>query len=92
VKHPIDIRLATVSGQQLVAVNDGAAPARFAHHQRRNPPFFNGRVWLGIAYVPKPMPVEREAQRLQRALLDPRTAQAIPRWRRVFNFFGRVLS
>jgi hypothetical protein len=46
-----------------------------ARHQRPNPPFFNGRIWIGIAYVPKPMPMEAEAQRVQSALLEPRTAE-----------------
>lgn len=90
-KHPVDLKLATVSGRHLFSANEVDRPSSFQHH-RRNPPFFNGRVWFGTAYVPKPMPVEQEAQRLQRALLDPRTAQPIPRLRRVFNFLWRVLS
>jgi hypothetical protein len=90
-KHPVELKLATVSGRHLFCANETNRPERF-HHQRRSPPFFNGRVWIGRTYVPKPMPVEQEAQRLQRALLDPRTAQPIPRLRRVFNLLWRVLS
>jgi hypothetical protein len=42
--------------------------------------------------VPKPMPIESEAARLQSALLDPRTAYSMPLWRRVVCTVRRYLS
>lgn len=67
-------------------------PTRLAKaHQRPNPPFFNGRVWIGIAYVPKPMPVESEAVRLQAALLDPRTSEPQTMLQRLVGRIGSLL-
>jgi hypothetical protein len=40
-------------------------------------------VAIGSAYVPPPMPVQgRDAEVLQRALLDPRTSTEPTAWRR----------
>lgn len=100
-KHPVDLKLATVAGRHLFAANEAQPlaprlPARrltvARRHQRAHPPFFNGRVWFGIAYVPRPMAIEQEAERLQRALLDPRTAVPIPRATRALNVIRRLLA
>jgi hypothetical protein len=43
-----------------------------------------GRVRIGIAYIPPaPKDIGSEAERLQRALLDPRTARPAKAWERV---------
>ncbi len=83
--------LARADGEHLEAANESTAP-RF-NHLRPNPPFTNGKVWFGLAYVPKPMPIEAEAQRLQRALLDSRTTTSHPSLPRlILNALRSVLS
>lgn len=44
-----------------------------ADHRRRVP-FNTGRVQIGIAHIPKPQPMTADQERMQAALLDPRTA------------------
>lgn len=59
-------------------------------HFRRHPPFHNGKVWIGIAYVPKPQRIEgQDAIQLQSALLEPRTKREPSMFAKVF---GRVLQ
>jgi hypothetical protein len=59
-------------------------------HVRRHPPIHNGKVWIGIAYVPKPQRIEgQDAIQLQSALLEPRTKREPSVFAKVF---GRVLQ
>lgn len=49
-----------------------------------------GRVAIGAAYVaPAPRDIGKEAERLQTALLDQRTAQEPTRWRLALAPFWR---
>lgn len=49
-----------------------------------------GKVAIGAAHIPQPSrELGKEAERLQTALLDPRTAQRPALWRRVLAPFWR---
>jgi len=52
-------------------------------------PYNTGRLVIGSAYRPKPAEMDSDAQRLQTALLDPRTAKPLPPLLRPFGAFVR---
>lgn len=47
-------------------------------------------ITIGRSYVPPPMPLGSQAQAIQAALLEPRTAQPLTGWRRVFGLIWRI--
>jgi len=55
----------------------------------RAQPYNTGRVVIGSAYRPAPPAMDRDAQRLQSALLDPRTANPLPPMLRPVGAFVR---
>lgn len=62
------------------------------NYPSRHPPFWTGKLWIGAAFVPKPIPIEGDAVRLQSALLDPRTVRHEPLGRRFFNALRSALT
>ena len=55
-------------------------------------PYNTGRVRIGCAYIPPPMPIRTlDAYRLQSALLEPRTAQPMGMMRRMLAVVWRWL-
>lgn len=46
--------------------------------QRAVPYISTGKVLIGCAYQPRPPRMDRDAQRIQAALLDQRTARPLP--------------
>lgn len=56
---------------------------------RRAMPYHTGKVQIGIAYIPTPQPLTADQERMQAALLDPRTARPQSFTQRLF---GRIWS
>lgn len=56
---------------------------------RRALPYHTGKVQIGIAYTPTPKPLTADQERMQAALLDPRTAHPQSFVQRLF---GRIWS
>ena len=55
-------------------------------------PYNTGRVRIGCAYIPPPMPIRGlDAMRLQSALLEPRTSHPVGMMRRMLAVVWRWL-
>jgi hypothetical protein len=62
-----------------------------SRHGLRTPPFHTGKVAIGCAYTPKPPAPSRDAEQLQIALLDERTAARRTGLQRLFGFLWRLV-
>lgn len=49
-------------------------------------PYKAGKVQVGLQYIPRPQRIEGDAAAIQRALLDPRTAEPASLPRRFLGF------
>jgi hypothetical protein len=64
-------------------------PREAADHEPRVVPYHTGKVQIGIAYTPKPALLTADQERMQAALLEPRTALPQTPLQRLF---GRIWS
>lgn len=55
-------------------------------HGLRTPPFNTGRVLIGSTYIPRPPRLSADAERIQAALLEPRTQQPASGFRRLLGY------